>query len=413
MSSPTKDIAIIGCGVAGMTLALTLHARGIPCKIYEVRSTIYRTTGALILSPNALRILDKLGVYEDLEPKGFSFQKMIFKNNAHETTDEYYLGSKELFGYDCLRLYRRGLLDHLRFEINDAGIPVFYGAKFSHVVSETEDGVEFAFEDSTTKHCSLLIGTDGIHSTVRRCINPSARPVYAGMISINCAFPRSALRMPPEHPDYPLPVAVQSKPGTFIMAPQDGEGSTIFAGTVALYPEQDHAGWDELARDKAKLLSMFCKDKDAWPDIVQSAMEAVPEETVAIWPFYNVPRLSKWSSEQGRVVILGDAAHAVPPTAGQGASQALEDAYSFTIVLAEVAKGREWNKSLDAWEKMRNARVDGVKKLTQLLNKTTLPKEEREKLEMETWGSGVDQTWLYCRDLENDTEQCLKDAFGN
>lgn len=87
----------------------------------------------------------------------------------------------------------------------------------------------------------------------------------------------------------------------------------------------------------------------------------------------------------------------------------LEDAYSLAIVLGSVADGLEWKKAPSAWEKMRKEHVDGVKKLTLLLNKATLPKEQREKLELEVWSGGVDQTWLYCKDVKKDTGECLKD----
>jgi 2-polyprenyl-6-methoxyphenol hydroxylase-like FAD-dependent oxidoreductase len=130
-----------------------------------------------------------------------------------------------------------------------------------------------------------------------------------------------------------MPVATHNKNGAFVMAPQNTEGSEVLAGTQRAYPEQDPAGWDALFADREGLLELFRQGYESWPKIVQSALDNVPLSTLAICPYYVVPKLESWFSDNKRVIILGDAAHAIPLTVGQGASQGFEDAFTLAALI--------------------------------------------------------------------------------
>ena len=117
-----------------------------------------------------------------------------------------------------------------------------------------------------------------------------------------------------------MPVGVHGSAGAFVMAPQNPEGSEVLAGTQYRTHERSRAEWGALWADKKRLLDIFRADYDTYNEMVQSAMDAVPLETLSIWPFYTVPKLTKWGSEKGKVVILGDAAHAIPPAVGSTAT---------------------------------------------------------------------------------------------
>lgn len=391
--------------VKGLSLALALYQYQIPCMIYELRLSSVEATGALMLSPNALRILEFLGVYQRIQDKGYNFESLAFKNAKEETIDTYLMGSKERYDYKALRIYREVLLNELRAMVKERGIPIEYQKKFSHVISEDDRGVTFAFVDKSTKTSALLVGADGIHSTVRKYITPVI-PRYAGFLAVTCAIPISKLNI-----DYPLPVAIYAKPGVFILAPQDVDGREVLAGTQFPYPEQDRAGWERLMAAKSELLRMLQKDMDDWPSTVQSALRNVPLETLSIWPFYIVPKLDSWTSPSERVLIIGDAAHAIPPTAGQGGSQAFEDSYTLAVLLSKTLadqKGKDKHDPGDAlgrWQQSRQDRVDKVIALTMQLNNTRLPQAEREKLGPgAVWESGRDGdlAWLYTKRVEED-----------
>ncbi|KAH7377750.1 hypothetical protein BKA66DRAFT_467778 [Pyrenochaeta sp. MPI-SDFR-AT-0127] len=415
LSTPPNRVAIVGAGLAGLTLAISLHRQGISCRIYELREPAKSTPGALMLSPNALRILDTLGLYERLHPQGYNFETIDFKNYEQITTDKYYLGQEKLYGYKALRIYRQTLLTELRAEVRTLQIPVIYGVKFSHIISEDDNGVNFAFTDGTRAAADVLVGADGIHSTVRNYIAPGVVPKYSGMVAITCALQRDKLEYPSNicPKDYPMPVAIHGKNGAFVMAPQNVDGSEVLAGTQRAWPEQDRAGWDALLADREGLLELFRQGYEDWPEIVQSALDSVPLDTLAIWPYYVVPKLERWFSPNKRVIILGDAAHAIPPTAGQGASQGFEDAFTLAALLPRVASKLPLDKALTEWKEMRQQRIDKVIKLTLQLNNARLPQAEREKLAASgaaVWESGDhgELAWLYNADVEKEVLAYVK-----
>lgn len=408
-TTPPSRVAIVGAGLAGLTLAISLHRQGVSCRIYELREPAKSTPGALMLSPNALRILDTLGIYERLHPQGYNFETIDFKNHDQITTDKYYLGHEKLYQYKALRVYRQILLTELRAEVKKLEIPVVYGVKFSHIISETDNGVDFAFTDGTHATADILVGADGIHSTVRKYIAPGVVPKYSGMVAITCALQRNTLEYPSNicSKDYPMPVAIHGKHGAFVMAPQNVDGSEVLAGTQRAWPEQDRAGWDALLADREGLLALFRQGYEDWPRIVQSALDNVPLDTLAIWPYYVVPKLDQWASPGKRVIILGDAAHAIPPTAGQGASQGFEDAFTLAALLPRLTEKLPLDKALTEWKDMRQQRIDKVIKLTLQLNNARLPQAEREKLAAAgapVWESGDhgELGWLYNADVEKE-----------
>lgn len=376
-----------------------------------------------MLSPNALRVLDSLGVYQRISGKGYNFTNLAFKNGNEETTDLYPLGDKQKYGYNALRIYRQILLDELRATVHARNIPIVYQKKFSHVLTESQDQVSFQFTDGTSASANLHIGTDGIHSTVRKYLTPSTTPGYSGFLAITCAIPHSALQFPADKDYSVLPVGIHGSMGTFVLAPQDVDGREVLAGTQNRYPEQTREEWDRLFSAKDELLELLSANKSSWPSLVQSALDAVPKETLSIWPYYTVPGLASWtsSSQHNRVLILGDAAHAIPPTAGQGASQAFEDGFSLAFVLSQnsFAKPEDCSKleeKLGHWQKYRKQRVERVVKLTLKLNNTRLPKAEREKLEEGmVWSSEKDLgelDWLYNHNIEEAMKKGQIEAEG-
>ena len=356
-----------------------------------------------MLSPNALQILDSLGVYERVRNKGYSFETVAFNDGSHKTTGLYYFGHQKLYGYKALRIYRQILISEMRLMLNEVGVPIDFDKKFSHVVSESDDGVSFVLADGSTERSSFLIGADGIHSKVRRYISPTAAPIYSGQLAMTYTLQRSQLRFPPGIL-YPLPVSISSpRNGMFILAPQSVDGEELLAGTQRAYPETDRAGWDRLYSSKENLLELIRTGMEDWPVLVQSALANIPLDTLTIWPFYTLSRLPTWSSPSGKVLVLGDAAHAIPPTAGQGVNQAFEDIYMLSLLLSErLAFSIPMSKRLEFWQEKRQERVDAVMDLTKKMNNKRLPRDVMEKLkEDDVWdekkeGNGAEEMrWLY------------------
>jgi 2-polyprenyl-6-methoxyphenol hydroxylase-like FAD-dependent oxidoreductase len=367
-----------------------------------------------MLSPNALRVLDILGVYKRVRSKGFNFETLTFKtDHDHKTTGKYYFGHEDMYGYKALRIHRNVLIAELRQMVQEQGIPIQYERKFSHVASEDESGVTFAFEDGSEEFAEVLIGADGIHSKVRQHILPNITPAYSGFLGVTYAFPTSKLRLPHGQEDYPFPASIHGKNGAFVMAPQNADGTEMFVGRQFKYPMQDRSGWDALLKERSELVAMHQSDMKEWSDLVQSAQEQLSgpaSHSLNIWPFHTVPKLEKWSTHGGRVIIMGDAAHAIPPTAGQGANQAFEDSYSIAFLLHSLSPEIDLRKGLKIWQNYRQERVDKVLQLTDQMNNIRLSEAEKKLLPKEkVWhddntevGEGNQLAWLYLNNIEEE-----------
>lgn len=304
-----QGVAIIGAGLAGLSMAVFLKKVGIESTIYETRPPNATSDGAIMLSPNALRTLDALGLYSRISNKGYHFRDVTFNTNDHKFLDAYEMGNADKFGYDALRIYRQVILDELKAMVDEAGIKILYEKKFTKVVSEDDSGVTFAFADGEQLTVDLLVGADGIHSTVRQHIIPDVKPTFSNVLAVTCAVPTAAVKFPNEN--YPIPVSIHGSAGAFVMAPQKVDGSELLCGIQHRTHERTREGWNELWSDKQGLHNIMKESYSAWNETVQSAMDAVPLHTLAIWAFYTVPKLERWSSETRRVVMIGDAAHAV------------------------------------------------------------------------------------------------------
>src|ERR1700739_2576285 len=119
----------------GLSLALALSQQSISCTVFELRSVSFKEGGAIVLSPNALRILDDLGVYKRIRNKGFSFEALTFKNESGLTTGRDFFCSEKLYGYQGLRIYRQALIDELLMMLRERDITIHYEKKFSRVLS--------------------------------------------------------------------------------------------------------------------------------------------------------------------------------------------------------------------------------------------------------------------------------------
>ena len=284
-------------------------------------------------------------------------------------------------------------------------------------MSDSDDtGVSFELADGACERADVLVGADGIHSTMRKCLDPSVEPQYAGFIGVTFAFPAPMVRMP--SPDFPIPVSLHGPHGAFVLAPQSPDGSEMFAGRQFRVTGRPRAGWDALLADRTELEDLHKADAGEWSDVVQSAVEQLGTpnaHSLAVWPFHAVPEMASWSSKTGRVILVGDAAHAVPPTSGQGVNQACEDAASLAILLststifssARDAKALTAAR-LDIWRQYRQSRLQGILKLTEELNELRMPAGERSESKMWKEGGTEALQWLYCHDVE----QGIKDSLG-
>ncbi|TVY38921.1 FAD-dependent urate hydroxylase [Lachnellula cervina] len=379
------NIAIIGSGLSGLSLALALHQQNIPCTIYESHLAPLNIGGAVMLSPNALKILDALGVYERVRAKGYNFETLEYKNGTGELLEVYEFGGKEKYGYEALRIYRTVLIDELLAMLKEKNIAIVFGKKFTKVVAETEKDVTWDFQDGSSQTADILVGADGIHSTVRRYLYPDLVPAFTGMAGITAAVPTAQLKLPP---GYHIPVTIMTPSGGF---KRMGDGF-------------DRAGWERYMADKDALVAFLQEDASGFPAMVQNAVSHIPHAKINVWPFYVVPKLERWASEKRRVVILGDGAHAIPPSAGQGINQAFEDGYMFALLLGQADKV-EMQDALSFWQEYRQERIAKVMWVNRQIDLRRMPKEAQTSGEVI---EEIELSWLYLPNFKDDVESWVR-----
>ncbi|GKU06674.1 kynurenine 3-monooxygenase [Fusarium langsethiae] len=404
MSSP--KVAIIGAGLSGLALALALHRQGIESIAYEQQNAPLDIGGAIMLSPNSLRALDKLGVFQRMLPRSYKFNELYFLSQDDKLADVFEFGNEKKYGYTGIRVYRFELINILLDLVREAGIKVEYGRTFDQIVNESAGSVTWRFTDGSEETADLLIGADGIHSRVRSYLYPDLTPKFTNMIGVTAAVPTSQLKL--EEGDYKLPATfMHDKRGAFVIAPQLADGSEVLIGKQKVFVGEDPGrdAWKAMNSDKTWCVDFLREGHEDYPSIVSNATSQISSEKVNLWPFYLLPKLDKWASsdKHGRVAILGDAAHAIPPTAGQGVNQAFEDVYTFAGVLGQLENNDEkaLSDALDRWQKGRQERVDKIIDLNNEINKRRMPKVAGVEVEIKPF----DVDWLYLVDLDEAVKQ--------
>ena len=341
------SVAIVGAGIGGLTLALSLHARGVPVTVYERASELREVGAAVALSANGLRPLDELGLLGRLEAVATQPTELIHRGwRTHERITAFPVGIdgsyRSRFGAPYLGIHRAEFQ-----RVLSGACPPGMIRMGSEVVSATPDGT-LTLASGETVTASVVVGADGVHSRLRSLVDPSAQPVYTGTSGFRGLVPVRSL------PTLPDPGAIQFWMGPdahllhYAIGPR-GEDVNFLA--VLEGPDAWTAGAGPAEAAPGTLARAF----EGWAPAVREMVEAVPQS--AHWPLYTLPPLSRWSA--GRVVLLGDAAHTMLPHHGQGANQSIEDA----VVLADLlAAGDDHASAVALYERLRRSRTRQVQR---------------------------------------------------
>lgn len=198
------------------------------------------------------------------------------------------------------------------------------------------------------------------------------------------------------------------KHGAFVITPQLSDGSEVLIGKQKRAGGLDREGWNKLMDDKQWCVNFLREGSEDFPEIVQTAVSNIPLNKINLWPFYVVPELDTWASKHSNVVILGDAAHAIPPTAGQGVNQAFEDVYTYALIFAKC-QGKNLEHGLKGWQQGRQARVDLVLELNAQIDVRRMPKDPG-SLSTELESKPFDLAWLYSPNFEEMVDSWLEES---
>lgn len=338
-------ILIIGGGIAGLTAMNRLEAIGLSPILVEQAQSIRTDGTGILLGINAVSILAKMGLADHLAQNAIKLSAMVGldeKGDKIVVDDLAYIEEKSGFGTYGIR---RDTLSKILLEsINQANI--ITGKKVVHIANE-ENGVKVSFEDGETHIYDIVVGADGIHSIARKSL--------FGDIPLRDAK-QGCWRFIAEKPEEFMQNAIFEHMGLGKRAgymPTDG-------GKLYIYALLDSDKFDKKnIPNHAQLLEQF-QFGGLWK-IISSA---ITDESKCV--FNEIKDLSKICITKGRVVLIGDAAHAITPNMGQGAAMGIEDA----DVLAEILSEKEdIKKALAKFEKRRYKRVKMIRDKSYILGK--------------------------------------------
>jgi len=339
---------IAGGGIGGLAAAIGLGRRGISCEILE-RSQFAEETGAGIqLGPNATRALGALGVLDAIEPYGFRPQAIsVYDGLTGRKLTSLPLGKEAARHYEApyLTLRRADLHAGLRSAVSriDA-VRLRSGFDLNATDAQPDNTVIARAVDGSETKGTCLIGADGLWSSLRSIISPSARLRFAGATAWRARLPRKDLPAPFAAPE----IGLWLGPKTHLVHYPVGGGAEL---NIVAVTESGATGrgWNR-SGDKETLLAQF----ERWTAKSKSLLEQV--EVWRIWSLYRLSGLKHWS--KGSVTLLGDAAHPVLPYLAQGAALAIEDAATLAACIAEEFDGPA--AAFRRYERLRRPRAARV-----------------------------------------------------
>ena len=335
-------IAIVGGGIGGLTTALALSQNSHDITVFE-RSAGIREIGAGVqISPNAGRLLHSLGLGTAYSEISVNPHRVVLRRWEDDSIiratdlDEGFISQHHV---PLANVARNELVEILG---NAVAVCTNVTLKFStHVVSVEpgESSSKVLFSDGSSQSFDIVIGADGIHSVVRRCVGGVDKPRFSGSAAYRALVPRSAVE------DLPIDVTNRMGPDRHVVSYFIGRNRSHL-NLVCISPEDswESESWTEQGT-KEDLYSRF----EGWSSDFLSLLDRV-EEPVFRWALYDREPMEQWGL--GTTTLLGDACHPMLPFMAQGSCQAIEDA----VVLARCLSDVGTSGASDALRKYEDAR---------------------------------------------------------
>ena len=315
-------IAILGGGVAGVSSAIALTQKGFDVSVYERHESASNIGAGIVVWPNAAYVLEQLGVLNDIEAVSGYPARMCRLSSTNEE-----LGSLDIeminghMGYPSLSILRSDFQNILTAKLESLGITIQYAHTVTNIETNHPGQAEVHFQNGSKLTAGVVIGADGrMASYARRYVNDDNVPVYQGFINWIGVYEAAQ--------DSFDEISVTDYWGVgerFGIVPVT-KHKAYWAGAVACAG----IGPRNPAEYKNELVSIFSD----WPQPVQMMLDHTPTERINKVYVHDHDPIQTWHKHN--LIVIGDAAHASLPTSGQGACQALEDAWHLAHCLEET-----------------------------------------------------------------------------
>lgn len=356
MSSSVR-VAIVGAGVGGLTLALELHAAGIECRVYEAVPELSAVGVGINLLPHATRELDRLGLLDELSSVAVTTRESVFFNRFGQHIYTEPVGTNAGYRWPQLSIHRGDLQAVLATAVRTRlGADGLVTGHRCTRVTEDDAGVavDFALADGTTTtvRADAVVGSDGIHSVLRRQLHPDeGEPVYSGY-----NMWRGVTVWDPILSGASMIRAGWLATGKLVVYPirddVDGTGRQLVNWVVEIEAPR-HAGRDWTRAGRLDdFVNRFADWHFDWLDVPALCASAT---SILEYPMVDQEPLEWWGT--GRITLLGDAAHPMVPRGSNGGGQAVLDATALAKALRAATSAAE---AFAAYEQLRRPATTGV-----------------------------------------------------
>lgn len=346
---PRKAL-IIGAGIAGPVAAILLRRAGIESAIYEAWPYAKGIGGGLQIAPNGMHVMDEIGLAAELTSRGSIAESFDFYSQEGQRLGSINRDMARRFGQPAVNVCRATLNEMLIDKAWCACVSLYFDKRLIKIEDRGDQPIIAYFADGTTAEGDFLIGADGVHSITRRQVVPDGpKPFNTGLIGFGGFVPQTVLdgRAIGRHVETTFGQSGYFGYGYCGPDPKDG---------VMWWSTQPAHGMDAAmfrALDPQSMKQHLRSFHRGWHEPIPAIIEAA--ENIVVTDTLDVATLPTWSRK--RSLLIGDAAHATSPHAGQGASLALEDAMRLARLMQE---GQELTAAFQAFEAERRPRAEKI-----------------------------------------------------
>lgn len=337
-------IVIIGGGIGGLTAAIALARGGHKVAVFEQAPAIKPVGKGIWVPPNAMSVFEKLGLDGAILRAGWFLENVQLRDTAAgllRDIDVRALAARH--GHPIVSIHRSSLLNILVEALPPGALHL--GKRCTGFQTHDGRGVSARFSDGSTASGDLLVGSDGLRSTIRGQLFPSVALRYSGQTCY-------------------LGVALQEPAPGMPRTSHEIWGGKLRIGYSALGPR--HRYWfapqlspPDQAPPDHPLPDWLADRYAAFPPMVAEMLRKTPQDDIIKVDLHDFVPLKTWST--GRVVLLGDAAHAMTPNLGQGGAKAVEDGYTLAEKLCAHDQPEH---AIAAYERARVKKVARIVELS-------------------------------------------------
>lgn len=391
-------IIVIGAGIGGLAAALALRRSGFEVQVFEQATELREVGAGVQISPNATRILHRLGLEEPLRRFGVRPRERVIRR-----WDDGRVIAREPLADACERnfsapyyhFHRAELLDLLSAALPEGVVNLDHRCV---ELSQHGDRVEVQFHNGTITDADVVVGADGIHSAVREAILGPESPRFSGHVAYRGLVPAARLA----HLGLEIVASSWWGPNHHFVHYFVGAGAR-YHNWVAVTPgEWRIESWTA----RGEVIEAL-KEFEGWHPQVRAIIGSA--EVTNRWALYDRDPLPRWTV--GRVTLIGDAAHAMLPYMAQGAVQSIEDAAVLAKCLEQTDK-RETGAALERYEQTRKPRTsrcqEGSRRngtMAHLADGEEQRNRDANMVAATTAALPQNAAWLYGHDVEAEFEQ--------